>query len=226
MGRPIIFYTPHQDDETLFAGQILAHHAMVGRRVIIVSATDGSTTAMIHTLNGKRSNGWWQGFHYPAREGYGPLTPSDIARARDLELIAAGGLLGAWPNDIHLRPGVREPEITLAQAESMIRHYAALYPDAGHYTTWWGDRDRNHATLGQALRNLPLKDRRWVARAEYGVGVPYRAPEGAKLMARRATSAYRSWAPEQGLFAIGYHSVAPYFAEVEQGRPNYIVGRP
>lgn len=238
-GRPFTFYTPHQDDETLFAGQIIAHHAMAGREVHIVLATDGSTTGVRDMVNGVRVSGWWGGYHYPYSEGYedlAPLSAADMAAARDRELAAAAGELGVRPANLHLRQDVRVTNLTAADAVDLIIEYANLLPGTGHYAMHWEDTDPNHAALGAALRDLYLSgdprfsDARWVVRysQQATLGEPYvisdpTTSDNAKFMAKKAALAYRSWAPRQGLFAVGYHSVSSQFAYVESGAPNYIV---
>lgn len=239
-GRPVIFYTPHQDDETLFMGQAVAHHALAGRQVHVVCGSDGSTSRIRNALNGTEGNAWWGGFHYPSREWYSTLSTTDFAEARDRELVAACGQLGVQPGNLHLEVGTRSSTLTVAQAEALIRRYDDLYPDAGHYTMWWGDHDPTHSALGTALRNLALADPgkfndcRWMVRTDQiatSGSVQYTLPATSaatiRQMARRAGWAYRSWAPQQGLYAIGYHSVGPsYFDEVERGDALWIVKQP
>lgn len=239
-GRPVIFYTPHQDDETLFMGQAIAHHALAGRDVHVVLASDGSTSRMRDALNGLEVNGWWGGSHYPAREFYSLLSQTDFGEARDRELVAACGQLGAQPGNVHLEVGTRGSSISVPEADALIRRYDDLYPDAGHYTMHWDDTDPTHSALGTALRQMALSepgkfnDCRWMVRTDQiasSGSVPYALPSATaasiKQMARRAGWCYRSWAPQQGMFAIGYHSVGPsYFDEVERGDLNHVVKTP
>lgn len=243
-GRPIIFYAPHQDDFLLFGGRIGAHHALpeVNRRLIVVTGTDGSTTSVRRKLNGEISSAYWQGTHSPAGEGYSPLTEADIAAVRDREEVNADMVLGASRSDIHTQWSVphqggyaaRGANITVEVAESLIKHFEGLYPDAGHYTMWPGDQDPNHAALGQALLNLheadPVKygDVRWLVRPSEKVAagaltysVPSDLDSTVDIKVRRACRAYDTWAPHEGMFAVGYHSVQSLFQAVVAGEPNY-----
>lgn len=240
--RPIIFYTAHQDDATLWAGHILAHHALVGRTVIIVCASDGSTSVIRNSLNGTDSNGFWDDWHYPLREQIPYLSPADFAAARDREEVNADLALGALHENIHLETDWRQPTLDVARARELIERYAALYPDAGHYTTHWLDSDPTHAALGAALRQLAtdpdpvtrLVDCRWVVRPsqkltiahteQYIVPVTY--ADKARIMVEHAVLAYKAWAPLQGMYAIGWHSVETYFKAVLAGEPNWIVKTP
>jgi LmbE family N-acetylglucosaminyl deacetylase len=242
-GRPIVFYSPHQDDETLFMGQVIAHHALAGREVHVVLCTSGETPIVIEEINGVRAtaNPWWGGFHFPAREGYAPITKEQLGRARDAEFIAACGQLGVYPQNIHV--GQNLPDgMTVAQAEALMRSYADRFaaegePVVGHYTMWWGDDNATHAAIGQALRNLRTQqpqrfsDARWFTKPEHAAtagAIGYTPPAALRpeilRMTRRATYPYRSWAPRQGMYAVGYHSVGNwYFDEVERGDENHVV---
>lgn len=237
-GRPLYLYSPHQDDETLWSGQILAHHSLVGREVHIVLGTDGSTSAMRDALNGLTSNGWWGGYHYPEREGIpAPLSTTDFALARDREMLQAAKQLGVPEDRVHLRRDVRSSTITVAQAKGLILSNEAATPGAGHYTTHWTDPDPNHAALGTALRELVLDgligDARWVVRrtqigsvagaVEYVVPSTYLAQ--AKHMAIAAARCYGAWAPPES-YAIGRHSVSADFDWVESGASNWVVKNP
>lgn len=243
-GRPIIFYAPHQDDFLLFGGRIGAHHALpeVGRRLIVVTGTDGRTTSVRRKLNGELSSAYWQGTHDPVAEGYSLLSETDIAAVRDREEVNADMCLGAVRSDIHLQWSVphqggyaaRGANITVEVAESLIRHFEGLYPDTGHYAMWPGDQDPNHAAMGQALLNLHLADPvrygdvRWMVRPSekvaagaltYDVPAEYDSIVNTKV--RRACRAYDAWAPHEGMFAVGYHSVQSLFLAVQNGEPNY-----
>src|SRR6185437_13980416 len=123
-------------------------------------------------------------------------------------------------------------------AESIIARYEAQLRNPGHYTTSWLDPSHDHHILGEALHYLNnahptvygdvryLLKRELVAVAPRVVRArPYKPPSRAAVarqMALNSTNAYRAWCPTAGLFAIGYHSVANYFLEVEAGRPDYI----
>lgn len=236
-GRALYFYTPHQDDETLWAGQILAHHALVARQVYIVLGSDGSTSAIRYAINGSEPNGWWGGYHYPAREGIpAPLSYEAFAAARDRELVQAAAQLGVPRERVHLRVDQRSSTITVTEAERLILQYEALHPGAGHYTTHWTDPDPTHATLGTALRNLKLagrvSDARWVVRrsqigtvagaVEYDAGT-YAAT--ARQMAKAACRCYGAWHPPES-YAIGRHSVPADLDWAESGAANVIVKNP
>jgi hypothetical protein len=197
-------------------------------------------------LNGEVSNRYW-GRHYPEREGYGhltPMSPNAFAKARDRELKAACGPLGILPDNLHLELEWRQPKIDVPRARELITRYADQYPGAGLCTMWWGDTDRCHSALGQALRQLHLTnparygDCRWAVRRQQGPtttgAVQYQLPAQyaatAHQMAKNACHAYSSWAPGQteddGMYAIGLHSVGTDLTAVKNGQPNWIIHTP
>lgn len=238
-GRPVFFYSPHQDDETLFMGQIIARHTLAGREVHVVLVTDGGSSAARQTINGTGVNGWWQDFHHPEREGYAPLTRQQFSAARTREFVSACGQLGVWPQNIHLE-GIQDSGLTPAQATSVFEKYDARYPAAGHYTMSWEDATTDHRTLGLALRTLALanpkkwNDVRWTIKRENAHRVPgaqaYPVPSDltaqVRELARRAARCYAAWCPAAASFAVGYHSVGTsYFPRVEKGEPNWIHGK-
>lgn len=241
--RPLIVYAGHQDDAELWSWLIIVHHLMVGRRVIVVLATDGSTTSALHMLTGTRASGWWPtNWHRPDTEGYEPPTVDQLVASRDAEMVDSCLQLGIAPEDIRLETEWRQPTLTPERARELILRYHQQYPDAGHYATWWGDTDPAHAALGEALRGLArdrtLTDARWVVRRTQATSaeaiaagaVQYTAPDDVKAealrRARAAMECYRAWAPRAGRYAVGYHSVSTEMEHVRQGAPNWIIRTP
>jgi LmbE family N-acetylglucosaminyl deacetylase len=250
-GAPVVFYTPHQDDETLFMGQVIAHHASVGREVHVVLCSNGSPSQVLQELNGTiADNTWWGGTHYPAREGYQPLTAAEFGLARTEELIAACGQLGVPRERVHfgLADGsaptsdLLPDAVSRAWADEVIlswtEHFeAAGTPAQGHFTTWWKDPHADHAALGQSLHAYRIADPvrwatgRWLVKPEQAVeaaaqayAVPAAVATQVTFLSKHAGLCYGAWCPPQS-YAIGYHSVGGngYFAGVTRGDPNHIV---
>lgn len=248
-GKPVIFYSPHQDDETLFMGQVIAHHALAGREVHVVLLCDGVGSGARAEINGEVSDGtYWKGYHYPPREGYAPLTESEFSLARTREFVAACAQLGVPAERVHLGradapaatsvdlPGSISTDWATQVMTSWADHFAAAgWDSVGHYTMWWGDNHGDHANLGSALQTLHGQDPtgfgdvRWTVKPEqattagastYTISSTYAAT--AVQMARRAGWCYRAWQPASAAFATGYHSVA-YFSGPEDGTANHYV---
>jgi LmbE family N-acetylglucosaminyl deacetylase len=250
-GLPIVFYSPHQDDETLFMGQIIAHCVLAGREVHVVLCSNGNTSEARQEINGELlDTGWWKAWHYPAREGYEPLSAAEFGLARTREFRNALAQLGVRPENIHLGradypqptsetlPDSIPPSWATALLQTWADHFVALgYPAVGHYTMYWGDPQADHAAMGTALVNLKTEqpalftDCRWLVKPEQAVAAgaaAYVVPVGfaaqAKSMSRLAGKAYAAWAPEAGAYAAGYHSVGTvYFDDVEALAANHTV---
>lgn len=220
-GRAVDFFTGHQDDEIVTLGKALAHHVYAEREANLILATDGSTTGARDVLNGQKASGWWGGTHDPEIEGYAELTPADIAAARDREYVGSGLQHGIPLERIHLNKEHRGPTLDVDQAMALIIRRREESPDAGIYTHHWDDIDDTHAALGTALKELhtrsPLDwaDVRWMVRPEQVGEIPGAMPYGVpasyadkvRVLMTRAARCYAAWAPQQGRFAVGYHSV-------------------
>lgn len=248
--RPVVFYSPHQDDETLFMGQVITHHALVGREVHVVLCSNGSTSSALGEINGTVGDAtFWGGSHYPAREGYPVMTKADFGLHRTDEFVAACGQLGVPRERVHFGradvtygdsselPDAVSPTWATEVMQSWADHFAAGGdPAVGHYTMWWMDPHYDHASLGQALHALHLadpttfSDARWAVKPEQAAAagaLPYGLPSDKadliKWMGRHAGWCYRAWLPPLA-YAIGYHSVgSTYFDDTERGDPNHVV---
>jgi LmbE family N-acetylglucosaminyl deacetylase len=249
-GPRVYFLEPHQDDAALFMAQAIAHHVLAGREVHVVLMSNGSTSQVLGELNGTAADPtWWAGTHDPAAEGYAPMTAAEFGLARTREWRQSARHLGVPPAQQHLGMDVATSDllpngITQAYATDVMQYWLdhdlnAGLARPGFYTMWWGDPTADHAACGQALRALRLSDpdfadSRWMVKPEQAAaasasvyGVPAALVAEVKLMQKRAAWAYGAWAPEQGAFAVGMHSVRSYF----EGGPlvgavNHIVRNP
>ena len=75
---PVIFYSPHQDDETIGMGASIAEHVRIGRPVYVVLLTNGANENMLNFLKSLNSKS----------------TMQDVINARNNEFIAACKALG------------------------------------------------------------------------------------------------------------------------------------
>ncbi|GLY93198.1 PIG-L family deacetylase [Actinoplanes sp. NBRC 103695] len=246
-GRNVYWFEPHQDDGCLFMAQAAAHHVLAERTVHVVLMSNGSTSNVLGELNGATSDStWWGGFHDPAREGYSSLSKAEFGLARTREWRASWHQLGVPDARLHygmdLASSADLPDgISTSYASSVMSFWMNRDLDAGldhpgMYTMWWNDPHSDHAACGQALRALRLADPhfadgRWLTKPENAsqagataYAVPANLAGEVKLMQKRSAWAYGAWAPANGAFAIGMHSVAlPYFDDPVRGDPNYIV---
>ncbi len=236
MAGRVYFLDPHQDDGVLFMAQVAAHHVLAGREVHVVLMTNGSTSSALAEINGTATDPTWWGTpdHDPAAEGYTPLTPAGFGLARTREWRQSWRHLGVPPERQQFGEGWLAQSdglpnnISVAYATGVIETLAAAEAAAGRdkpgfYTMHWEDPQPDHAAVGTALRNLRLadpafSDARWLVKPEEAAdagAVPYTVPATmlTEVVRRQkhAAWAYGAWAPEQGAYAIGMHSVASYF---------------
>lgn len=237
-GRRVYFVAPHADDDTISMGWAASHHAREKRRLSFVLGSTGATTGALDDINGDVDSAWWGGRHFPDREEYERLTPAGIALARDAEFMDACALLGAVPGEIHLERELRVDSPDVDDARKILLKYRELDPDAGFYTMHWLDSDQTHRAFGEALLDLHTEspadwlDVRWMVRESQAgtiagaqqYPVPATQYAACKIMIQQAARAYSAWAPQQGRFAVGYHSVGrSLFPGVVAGNPNWIV---
>lgn len=251
-GRPVVFYVPHADDETLFMIWMIIHHVLAGREVHVVLCCNGNLTSVFEQLNGLTKNtGWWGDFHYPEHEGYEPLTRIDMSRTRGREFVNACLQAGVKRENIHYGradvlltdPALLPDNISVDFGQQVITSWAEYFADqgwpfVGHYTMHWLDPHGDHSALGEALHNVSrgakagdtFWDVRWAVKPEQATVLgaevyPVPAVLRPEVLFRqnKAAKGYGAWCPPYG-FAVGFHSVyTQYFVAALRGDPNYIV---
>ncbi len=250
MAGRVYFLEPHQDDAVLFMAQVVAHHVLAGREVHAVLMSNGSTSNVLNELNGTAPDPtWWGGTHNPAAEGYTPLSATDFGLARTREWRQSWRHLGVPDSQMHLGMDLASSDllpsnISTGYATDVMEYLADADATAGRdqpgfYTMHWNDAHSDHAACGSALRTLRLNDpgfsdARWLVKPEEAASAgasTYSVPSAmlaeVKLRQRHASWAYGAWAPEQGAYAIGMHSVATYFTGGPlAGAVNHIVRNP
>lgn len=244
MGRPVIFCVPHPDDETLGAGVPIAEHVAGGRDVHVLLMTRGTSSAAIDKVNGLAFSPWWGVPHNPTVEGYQPLTADALGHSRVREIRDALGCLGVSADRLHFARDLlgSEPvdtQITVAQAKTAIKalhqQVMASNPDSGNCGLWTPthvvDNNSDHLNIGKASLQLGAEDpvvwadrRYWVippywsdTRLNQVPGRMWDTPTDVQITnrVRNACRVYASWAPGEGRYAFGYHSVAGMFAAMD-----------
>ena len=232
---PLVFYAAHQDDETLVAGHLLAHHVLAGREVHVVCATDGAASRARRFINGEVTSSWWGVPHDLAVEGYSALSPAEFSAARSRELINACAALGVPATRVHFE-GLPDGGVTAEDAKRVFRSYAALLPGAAHCTLSPVDPHPDHATLGASLRWLhataddraSFADVRFVLKPEQAPSVPshypYLPPTDVRtevsFRVANAARCYGAWAPRTRSYAVGWHSSNRFRGDLDL--PNYV----
>jgi LmbE family N-acetylglucosaminyl deacetylase len=141
MTSPAVFFTPHQDDETLSMGYAIRNHLRAGRQVHVVLMTDGSNSGV------RASTG---------------LSVAEFVAARDDEYRRACRRVGVRPDNIHISP-IRPADgaLDVAAAESVMLDFLDDFPNAdvktySPYPATGRHLDHQHA--GQALAKLLESD--------------------------------------------------------------------
>lgn len=120
---PVIFYAPHQDDETLAMGASISEHVRKGRPVYVVLLTDGANSNMLQHIKNKYNSN---------------ATMKDVVNARNNEFIAACQALGVsnifisnLGNGFSENDGIEKLQENFANT---IKYFATCYPGASHKT--------------------------------------------------------------------------------------------
>lgn len=147
---PALFFSPHQDDETLSMGASIVDHVNAGRDVQVILMTNGGSTGVVD-------------------QQYGGDMAACVAE-RDREFKAAVTALGATPV---IRPDrVQDGSLTIDYALSVFNEYYAQYGDTASFKTMT-DREEtyypahaesDHYNLGKALRQSGITDARYYVR--------------------------------------------------------------
>lgn len=198
----VVFYIPHQDDETLTFGTAIMNHVMGGHNVHVVLLTDGSASGVRTDLG---------------------MTELEFTEARNREFEKALNIYGVKPENIDYR-NIKDGTLTVAKTDAIIREYEAKYPLAKHKAFSWTDAHVDHKNSGQALKNLLtagiLTDARfYVRRGDNPVGLTLttEAYNALHLPFYLAVSAsYKLINDRLGFYGIGYKSVPTSFDSFEE----------
>lgn len=236
---PALFVAAHPDDETLAMGAAIVAHVAAGQDVHVLVLTDGDASGVRPVLNGASVNPWWGVQHDPAAEGYAPLDGLAFAAARVRELeTAARAMATGLPGTLTVhRAGLGDQTLTQASASAAVLAVCDAIDPGGagvrlksHTHVAALDANPDHVAIGGAVRQLAVD---YPARFGSAVGGPryyilpgywsdpdlslvgerwdVPADAGAVARVRNAARAYAAWAPEQGRFAVGWHSTTSWF---------------
>ncbi|MBP5352910.1 MAG: PIG-L family deacetylase [Alphaproteobacteria bacterium] len=227
--KTLLYFVPHQDDELLTMGIDINTAAAKGEDVHVILCTDGRKSGVRQLLNNGQSCELHRETHRYA------LSEAEFIRARDAEFIDSCRLLGVPPENIHI-PAERgvDGQLDLVTAETIIRRYVGQYGKKAIVNAIYFDngemQHKDHKTLGKAVYNL------WQQGLFHKVKFfkePYcKAADNISFVCRLAlpetvpcvcSAAYNYgyWAPEEGRYAIGYHSVPHDFADLRREMKMY-----
>jgi len=197
----VVFFIPHQDDETLTMAADIRASFVAGGQVVIVLVTDGSASQSRNVMCTNKGV---------------CLTVPEFVIARNAEQFAAIQ---------HLAPGAqifyenyKDGTLTQAQATTVISKYVSLFPNGSYRTMSWLDEHPDHIALGQALRTMtnaglvPNGASQFEQFRGYWDIMPidgiFVAPDNTMAA---AYDEYYYWNPPIGRYAIGSQSVPTFF---------------
>ncbi|CZR98308.1 GlcNAc-PI de-N-acetylase [Clostridioides difficile] len=227
-----LFFTPHQDDETLSMGSAIIEHVEKSDTHVIL-CTDGSKSIIRKVLD----DGGKCSYHIKDVHKYS-LSESEFSKNRDEEFKDSCEAMGVKENNIHIEDNrAHDGELNKEKAREIILKYLKEYPDAKVKTVTpfrASGIHEDHRALGEAALELykegKIKDLRfYVEPYDYNdfkkvnpnVEVWKVLPsQEEKLLS--AMNSYKKWNPESGHYAIGYHSVASHFDELAINKIQYV----
>lgn len=159
-GDTVVFYSQHQDDETLFAGSTIVDAvASVGKEnVYMVLVSDGDESGV---------------FNNPR---YVNLTREEKATLRNNEFIAACSRLGIDPNNIRFL-NERDESLKFSSLSNTILDFENRYSKVTHVVhSYMYDINVQHMQSGKIVYDLfkqgLIKDARFFARTDQGYKIP------------------------------------------------------
>lgn len=202
-----IYYVPHPDDETLSMGPSILYNIDQGKEVIVVLLSKGRASKVFYSVN-KRLE----------KEQYPAITLEQFGESRVAEFRKAAATLGVQEENIYVYD-VEDGAFTVEEVMPIIESFSKKYPGALHNVMSYNDTHRDHATTGEALRNL-LKDH-IVENGLYHLPIQrhqkmlyrgsYAVPTDFDERYQQALDVYANWLPEEGFYHIGQSSVKSYF---------------
>lgn len=223
----VFYFSPHQDDELLNLGTAMCKDIDAGREVFCVLCTDGGASGARRLISNGGTCQWHEGTH-----GH-PLTVAAFSAARDREFTASCLAMGLQPDHIVI-PADRAPDgqLTAEHAAEIMRDAIKGFP-AEQVTVktlaevTWQKQNPDHTAVARAALRL-REENACAAAEEYLETILFPPPEGTDILKTltpdgtqrerllAAAANYGRWAPEQGFYAVGCHSVWNEFDEFQR----------
>lgn len=230
--KTVIYYSPHQDDETIGMGASIAEDARSGNKVCVVLLTNGASMAML------------KHFHKTLRFA----TMADLCTFRNNEFLAACQTLGA--NRVYIANsglGFEESvpaSVLTDEFEATMKYMNEIFPDASHRTVSGNSDSYNtncnkhpsHQAAENAIQDLvkdgTLKDVRLyrVYRYYWNYGTCDKNPDVVKRVnpidkqrRQQAIEQYKYVSRDEDRYGLGYwHSVKALFDNSWDSDVEYI----
>lgn len=221
-----LYFAPHQDDELLTLGVDICASVLRGDDVHVILCTDGSKSSIRGVLANGKACRRHEGLHTY------DLSLPEFIQARDREFTDSCLALGVKPDHIHI-PKDRNIDGSLysSKSQEIIRRYLSLLGEDAvvctHSPLNGPNQHKDHRTLGQAADSLlkqgVIKQAKFFIEPylySYAVDMPQKYPglpvvteasDQVKERVKAAVGSYTRWDPENGRYAVGYHSVSTEF---------------
>jgi len=150
-----IYFVPHQDDEVLSMGALIAQSTAAGREVWIVNYTDGRASDVCGNKGSNRCQS----------RGLRGIPVSTFIAMRDAELLASSRALGVPADHVSRDPfrlsghRLANSRTTVSRAARIIAAWHDAYPNARFTAMSWNDDNSDHAHMGEALRQAVASGR-------------------------------------------------------------------
>ena len=227
--KTLLYFVPHQDDELLTMGIDICSATTKNADVHVILCTDGCKSQTRKVLQ----NGQACLLHNEPH--IYELSEEDFTKARDAEFICSCLLLGVPRENIHIPPErAVDGTLDVATAETIVQKYLQHYGENSavctiHFNT--GPQQHNdHKVLGQAVYNLWQKG--LICEVKFfkepycssDNNISFTRRRASKKIAQRVLNAinnYGYWAPNEGRYAIGHHSVPQLFNNLRRKMKIY-----
>ena len=169
--KSAIIFSPHQDDETLGCGGMIALKRQLGVPVKVVFMTDG-------------------------RYGIDHSQPEEVIKIRQQEAVAALGNLGVTPSEIHFLNLVDGdlailPDEQRQQLIAKLSHLLQIFmPEevyVPHYKDFHEDHEATYKLVQIAIASSGIKVELW----QYPIWLLWQNPLSLKLKSQDIAGAYR-----------------------------------
>lgn len=172
--RPAIVFAPHQDDETLGCGGMIAQKRQAGARVTLVFLTDGRQS----------------------HEGHDDKLVDDLASVRRSEALAAAKILGIGPEDVIFLSYPDGGLTTLAAnlQKQLVDELSALITKVGArevYCPHRSDRHLDHEACFRYVQQAVVQSGADAELLQYSIWMPWRSPLLWRMKLRDLSNGYR-----------------------------------
>jgi LmbE family N-acetylglucosaminyl deacetylase len=224
---PAIFYSPHQDDESIGMAGGIREHKEAGRPVHLVLLTNGINQALLDMMNGVNGPCPLGSLCKQPDHKLG-LSMGAMIAGRTAEFYAAAALLGV--DEVH-NIGFNDDDVVtdrqgfIERIKAVILDFEHRYPGASHkLTSGWRDvppgqsnPNPTHSACRDAAEALrsQVSDIRFYWTYAYFYEQSRRTADlvvdltESQFSAKRAAILeYNRWDPGNGRYSLGFHSVS------------------